>query len=210
MTSLPFRSQFQEKKKSSGLFLIPELTGPGGFAELRADCADRVSALVSEATDEVGAPARTRLVAAVFDDMSDELCRVADMAEFVRTAHPDSVVRRAAEEACIDVSGLVEKLNTHTGQRVLIELTFVCFLWAYGFILSYCWHLLPGLYNALKAAVEDGDCFPETEEDKHVAKLFLLDFQQSGIHLDDEDRQVRVHLDCLTKPSDISHLTKSG
>ncbi len=52
-------------------------------------------------------------MASVFDDLSDELCRVADMAEFVRVAHPDAKVRRAAEEACIDVSGLVEQLNTH-------------------------------------------------------------------------------------------------
>ena len=39
--------------------------------------------------------------------------RVADMAEFLRVAHPDEEIRRAAEEACVDVSGMVEKLNTY-------------------------------------------------------------------------------------------------
>ena len=39
-----------------------------------------------------------------------------------------------------------------------------------------------------------GDRFPESPVDRHVAKLFLLDFHQSGIHLDDDARQVVVGL----------------
>ena len=96
----------------TGLFLIPELaSGHEGFGTLREECTARTEQLVSEALD----PNRGRIVAAAFDDLSDELCRVADMAEFVRLAHPDGRVAGAAEEACIAVSGLVEQLNTHTG-----------------------------------------------------------------------------------------------
>lgn len=45
----------------------------------------------------------------IFDELSDTLCKVADMAEFVRVAHPDKNVAHAAENACIAVSGIVEK-----------------------------------------------------------------------------------------------------
>ena len=76
--------------------------------------------------------------------MSDELCRVADLAEFIRLAHPDPEFAHAAQEACIEVSELVEKLNTNLG-----------------------------IYGALKRSVEEGDLLPETEVDKRVAKLFL-------------------------------------
>ena len=71
----------------------------------------------------------------------------------------------AAENACISVSGLVERLNT--------DVT---------------------LFESLRAAVEDGKDFMEEDVDRHVAKLFLLDFYQCGIHLPNEDRQKVVEL----------------
>lgn len=45
----------------------------------------------------------------MFDELSDSLCRVADMAEFLRIAHPDPKFADAARDACIFVSGIVEK-----------------------------------------------------------------------------------------------------
>ena len=85
---------------------------------------------------------------------------VADLAEFVRLAHPEQAMQEAATDACIAISGLVEELNTHLG-----------------------------IYTALKNSVEKGDLRPETEVDKHVAKLFLQDFQQCGIHLPELGRR---------------------
>lgn len=38
------------------------------------------------------------------------------------------------------------------------------------------------------------------ELDKHVVDLFLFDFEQSGIHLDETARQTVVHLnDCILR-----------
>lgn len=42
--------------------------------------------------------------------LSDSLCKVADLAEFIRLAHPKKNFGYAAEDACICVSGVVEKL----------------------------------------------------------------------------------------------------
>lgn len=44
----------------------------------------------------------------IFDELSNTLCKVADLAEFIRIAHPSAAYMQAAETACAAVSGLVE------------------------------------------------------------------------------------------------------
>ncbi|MCL4132360.1 UNVERIFIED_CONTAM: hypothetical protein GTU68_064770 [Idotea baltica] len=107
-------------------------------------------------------PNRKEKLWEVFDHLSNSLCKVADLAEFIRMAHPSTHYSSAAENACISIGGLVEKLNTNKA-----------------------------LYDSLKEVTIHGDKFPTTEVDDHVAKLFSFDFEQSGIHLSD-DKRVQV------------------
>ncbi|XP_065165023.1 mitochondrial intermediate peptidase isoform X2 [Atheta coriaria] len=74
--------------------------------------------------------------------------------DFIRLAHPSQSYTQAAEQACGAVSGLVERLNTDKR-----------------------------LYDALHKVVNLGDKHSTNVTDDHVAKLFLFDFEQSGIHL---------------------------
>lgn len=54
------------------------------------------------------------------------------------------------------------------------------------------------LYQSLKQVCDEGDKFETTKIDDHVAKLFLFDFEQSGIHLEENLRQQVVHLnECI-------------
>lgn len=50
------------------------------------------------------------------------------------------------------------------------------------------------LYKSLKDVVVNGDKFPTDDIDRHVASLFLFDFEQCGIHLSDAERQKVVAL----------------
>lgn len=50
------------------------------------------------------------------------------------------------------------------------------------------------LYSVLTSVIRNGDILPTTEIDKHVAKLFQFDFEQSGIHLPEEQRHKVVTL----------------
>lgn len=168
--SKPHKSSFFPRDRwirpygeSTGLFQFPELTSSEGFKDLKQACASRSQELVTEASLPV--QDRKRIVARVFDELSNELCRVADMAEFLRLAHPDREMAEAAEDACISVSGLVERLNTDVD-----------------------------LFESLRASVEDGQDTMGDDVDQHVGKLFLLDFYQCGIHLPYEDRQKVVEI----------------
>lgn len=56
------------------------------------------------------------------------------------------------------------------------------------------------LYEKLKNVSLNGDIVEMDELDKHVVDLFLFDFEQSGIHLDETARQKVVYLnDCILR-----------
>lgn len=50
------------------------------------------------------------------------------------------------------------------------------------------------LYSVLTGVINNGDILPTTDVDQHVAKLFQFDFEQSGIHLPEEQRHKVVTL----------------
>lgn len=53
------------------------------------------------------------------------------------------------------------------------------------------------LYQSLKNVVESKDVVETTDIDKHVSKLFLFDFEQCGIHLEENLRKrVRSQFIC--------------
>ena len=162
-------------RSAGGLFGLKELNSHEGFYELKSRAERRVNELMNEAFDAGQANKRRKLVQ-IFDDISNELCRVADLAEFVRSTHPNEKYRTAADQTFGYISQIVEKLNTNHK-----------------------------LYAKLKNETENADRpsassndpnAPQLDEcDKRVSKLYLLDFEQSGIHLDEKVRNqfVRVN-----------------
>lgn len=50
------------------------------------------------------------------------------------------------------------------------------------------------LYDALKQVTSNGDTQVTSDIDNHVAKLFLFDFEQCGIHLPEKQRIKVVEL----------------
>jgi intermediate peptidase len=62
--------------------------------------------------DECFSPSRRKLVE-ILDEISDEICRVADLAEFIRNVDVDPELKQAAEQAYGTLHHLVEKMNTN-------------------------------------------------------------------------------------------------
>ncbi|UXI19066.1 uncharacterized protein NH340_JMT05009 [Sarcoptes scabiei] len=150
--------QFNHRK---GLFGHPILSNYNGFFIFRQNAIDKVKSLIDEAISRK----RNRKIVKVFDELSNNLCKVADLAEFIRISHPDPNYTYAAEQASITINNEVEKLNTN---RLL--------------------------YDILKKVDEEGDVVETTETDRYVNKLFLFDFEQCGIHLEENTRDEVVRL----------------
>ncbi|XP_032878655.1 mitochondrial intermediate peptidase isoform X1 [Amblyraja radiata] len=148
--------------KNVGLFGVPELSSPEGFQVAQENALKETEHLVQQACTTRPGPQ----IVQIFDKLSDCLCRVADLADFIKVAHPDPLFREAAEIACLTVGTMVEKLNTN------IEL---------------CQSLRNLMHD--KEAMNSLD--PET---RRVAELFMFDFEISGIHLNEKKRKKVVNL----------------
>lgn len=149
-------------EKSGGLFGVPELSSPAGFQVATKAALKNTERLLEKACS--CSPGVETVES--FDQLSDELCKVADLADFVKVAHPDPEFREAAEKTCIEIGTVVEKLNTN------IELC-----------------------QSLKKLLDNPDIVAKLDPDtRRVAELFMFDFEISGIHLDDKLRKEAVAL----------------
>lgn len=160
--------------KTTGLFGVPELHESSGFNGLCLQVLSKCQELVDEALllgNEIpnGQQSAVDLIVK-FDHLSNTICNVADLAEFVRLTHPNTEFRESAGEASIAMNGFVEKLNTNVK-----------------------------LYHALTSALKSASASNLDEETRRVADLLVFDFEQSGIHLDASDRNkfVKLQDSCL-------------
>jgi hypothetical protein len=150
-----------DSNKQTGLFGIEGLNTPDGFYVLKEKAEQRVKVLIDEALEPRHTVTGGRKLVEIFDEISNELCRVADLAEFVRNAHPNVNFRQAADLTFGQISQIVEKLNTNRP-----------------------------LYLKLKESVDNTDAATRLDEcDKRVSRLFIIDFELSGIHLDEKVRR---------------------
>jgi mitochondrial intermediate peptidase len=152
-------------RQSVGLFKNRYLTTPGGFlvfATASLEKAQRIVSRVLSASTE----AEYRSIVKNLDRLSDLLCRVLDLSDFVRMTHPDPQFQGAAAEAWALVYEYMNRLNTMTG-----------------------------LYDQLRVAMGKPEVVRYwSEEERTVAAILDLDFAKSGVGLTKRARDRFVDL----------------
>ncbi|KAF2086218.1 mitochondrial intermediate peptidase-like protein [Saccharata proteae CBS 121410] len=150
---------------STGLFKIRYLSKPEGFLSYAQVTLQKCQKIV----DKVLAAASVeeyRSLARELDRLSDLLCRVIDLADFVRSTHPDRKIQMAATQAYGIMFEYMNKLNTTTG-----------------------------LNDQLKKAASIPEVWASwSEEEQVVADILMRDFSKSAIDLPDTARRQFVEL----------------
>lgn len=147
--------------KRTGLFDFVEFSEVSGFAFETKKCIQRSKELVTNINLLSDNP--SVLVIDLMDQLSDELCRVADLAECIRQVHPSPEVAQAAQDACLAINSYVEQLNTDTG-----------------------------LYRSLRSLMDSAQYEELDRVTKRTAEVFMHDFEISGIHLEEPVRKELV------------------
>lgn len=148
-----------------GLFQNRYLTQPSGFHDFTRDTLQKCSRIVTKVLAASSTEEYTSLPQ-VMDRLSDSLCRVLDIAEFVRSTHPSQSFQQAANETFVALFEYMNVLNT-----------------------------TPGLNTQLRKALESPEIASAWgEEEKIVARNLLKDFDKSAIHLPREQRVKFVQL----------------
>ncbi|TLD19347.1 mitochondrial intermediate peptidase [Venturia nashicola] len=151
--------------KRAGLFLNKYLTIPEGFGRYTEATLKRCEALVqkilaAQSLEEYKSLARD------MDRLSDLLCRVIDMADFVRNTHPDKEFQSACTMSYMAMLEYMNTLNTTTA-----------------------------LNDQLKRAMDIPDVVNSwTDEEKFVANILMRDFMKSAIDLPEGTRQKFVSI----------------
>ncbi|KAI7157242.1 zincin [Hortaea werneckii] len=151
--------------KNAGLFQNKYLTRPEGFQDFAGVTLQKCKRIVAnvlayETTDDL------KRVAKDLDRLSDLLCRVIDLSDFVRAVHPDRKVQMAATQAYAMMFEYMNVLNTTTG-----------------------------LNDQLKKASNIPEVWASwSEMEREVALILMKDFSKSAIDLSEKDRAAFVDM----------------
>ncbi|KAM0715868.1 hypothetical protein Q7P37_008382 [Cladosporium fusiforme] len=151
--------------KSAGLFQNRYLTKPEGFQEFADVTLQKCRKIVAAVLGYNSKEEYTR-VARDLDRLSDLLCRVIDLSDFVRSVHPDRRVQMAATQAYAQMFEYMNVLNTTPGLELQLKTA----------------ASIPEVYNSW------------SEEEKTVANILMKDFSKSAIDLPDDERQAFVDI----------------
>ncbi|KAF2849248.1 mitochondrial intermediate peptidase [Plenodomus tracheiphilus IPT5] len=166
--SAPFWDTFRRsttQQKPAGIIGNKYLTHPEGFVDFVTVTIQRCNAVVHKVAAAQSAD-EFRHIVKDLDKLSDLLCRVIDLADFVRGTHPDRKFQIMAVKAYHTVFQYMNELNT-----------------------------TPVLYDQLKKASEIPHVYDAwTEQERIVARILMEDFSRFGIGLDDKTRQRLVDL----------------
>ncbi|KAI0195946.1 peptidase family M3 [Astrocystis sublimbata] len=150
-------------RQNVGLFRNKYLTSPQGFLTFADITIARASRLVDKVTN-ASTTAEYKTLVRDLDRLSDLLCRVLDVSDFVRITHPDVKIQEAASVAWSKVYMYMNQLNTSTA-----------------------------LSDQLGKALASPEIMASwNEEEQTVAQLLQQDFKKSAIHLPKEYRDAFV------------------
>lgn len=151
--------------KNAGLFRNRYLTRPEGFQDFANVTLHKCRAIVSAVLGYQSLEELRRVVKDL-DRLSDLLCRVIDLSDFVRSVHPDPNVQAAAAQAYSMMFEYMNVLNTTTG-----------------------------LNDQLKKAVDIPDIYNSwSEQERTVAGILIKDFSKSAINLPRREKQAFVDI----------------
>ncbi|KIW72842.1 hypothetical protein PV04_01009 [Phialophora macrospora] len=151
--------------RRSGLIGNTLLTNANGFQKFAETSVVQCKRLV-ERTLAASTAEEYKAIPRDLDRLSDLLCRVIDLSDFIRSIHPGANVAAAASASYSLMFQYMNELNTTTGLNEQLQKA-----WDMPEVRSQ-WN----------------------EEEKMVAMLLMRDFAKSGIHLPDKQRHQFVSL----------------
>ena len=158
-------SRASKKQKPTGIVGNRYLTRPDGFMDFVTTTLKRCNTVVAKVSSADNVEAYRGMVKEL-DRLSDLLCRVIDLADFVRGTHPDRAVQAAANKAYAIMFQYMNQLNTTTV-----------------------------LNDQLKKAAALPEVWESwSEQERVVAKILIEDFSRSAIELPEGARQKFVEL----------------
>ena len=153
-------SKHWDNGRNKGLFQNRYLTEPGGFEEF----ADRTLTKAKKIVEQVLKASSIddyKHIARRLDRLSDLLCRVIDLSDFVRATHPDTAMQAAATRAYATMFEYMNILNT-----------------------------TQGLDTQLNIAINNPEIVAGwSEEELVVAEILQKDFAKSAIDLPESQRE---------------------